>query len=151
MSEESPANAPAEQVAGFWRRTGAMVYDGLLLVAIWFTITGLAVSVNAGRAVEGPGLQMLLAATAFLFFGWFWTHHGRTLGMQAWRLRVRGRNGMQLTWRDAGVRFLAACVTLPLFGVGHLWMLFDAQSRSLPDIWSRSRVTYLPKPQPPAT
>jgi uncharacterized RDD family membrane protein YckC len=137
--------APVARPAGFWRRTGALVYDTLLLLGIWFTTAGIAVTVNGGAAVQGVWFSALLLGVAFAFFGWFWTRHGRTLGMQAWHLHLRRADGAALDWPAAARRFAAACCTLPLAGLGHLWMLLDARHRTLPDILSRTCVLHVPK------
>ena len=85
------------------RRLGAMVYDGLLLVALWFVATAIWLPFTGGEAIPYPGLlRVWLLAVSFVFFGWFWTHGGQTLGLRAWRLRVERADGAPLTWRLFG-------------------------------------------------
>ncbi|MDX5378684.1 MAG: RDD family protein, partial [Halomonas sp.] len=70
---------------------------------------------------------------------------GMTLGMQAWRLRVQTRSGNAITLRQSLVRYLVAWLSLAAFGLGYLWVLFDTERRSWPDIASDTRVVVLPK------
>ena len=75
--------------ASLARRLGAMLYDALLVLAIWFITVMVLVTVNGG-AVGGLGLQVLLFLEAFLFFAYFWRTDGQTVGMMAWA-PARGR------------------------------------------------------------
>jgi len=53
----------------------------------------------------------------FVFFAWFWTHGGQTLGMRAWRLRILQRDGQPLNWRLALFRYV---ISLPMWG----WLFY---------------------------
>jgi len=143
--------------AGLARRLGAMLYDGFLVAAIWLLVAGLhllagryLLGISAEQVGASPfwalSLQLLLLASAFAFFAFFWTRGGVTLGMQAWRLRVQTLDGDSISLAQAAVRFLAACLSIAVFGLGYLWILFDAERRSWPDIVSGTRVVVLPKP-----
>lgn len=142
--------------AGLGRRLGAMLYDGLLVLAIWIVMSSvhlavvrLLLEVPAEEVGAGLGqvitLRLLMAISAFAFFAFFWTRGGMTLGMQAWRLRVQTRDGCSITGLQALQRFLVAGISLAAFGLGYLWILVDAEKRSWPDIASGSRVVVLPK------
>lgn len=142
--------------AGLGRRLGAMLYDGLLVLAIWIVMASahlavvrLVLEVPAEQVGTGLAqvlsLRLLLAVGAFAFFAFFWTRGGMTLGMQAWRLRVQTLDGCSITALQALQRFLVAGISLAAFGLGYLWILVDAEKRSWPDIASRTRVVVLPK------
>ncbi|MFG6157777.1 RDD family protein [Halomonas sp. 1390] len=142
--------------AGLGRRLGAMLYDGLLVLAIWIVIAALhlavvrlVLGVPAEQVGVGPvqvlSLRLLMALGAFVFFAFFWTRGGMTLGMQAWRLRVQTLDGASITAFQALQRFLVATISLAAFGLGYLWILFDGERRSWPDIVSNTRVVVLPK------
>ncbi|MCE8017864.1 RDD family protein [Halomonas sp. MCCC 1A17488] len=142
--------------AGLGRRLGAMLYDALLVVAVWILIGVLHVvfvrqvlglgaeEVGAGIA-QRLSLQLLLVMGAFLFFAFSWMRGGMTLGMQAWRLRVQTRSGHSITLRQSLVRYLVAWLSLAAFGLGYLWVLFDTERRSWSDIASGTRVVVLPR------
>ena len=70
---------------------------------------------------------------SYVYLGWCWTRSGQTLGMRAWRMRVRTRAGARLGWRHALARFAAGLVSIGAAGVGLLWVAFDRDRLSLHD------------------
>ncbi|GAA0795184.1 RDD family protein [Marinobacterium sediminicola] len=141
--------------ASFIKRLMAMVYDSLLLLALWMVIGAVSVGINGGEAISIESssrttvalFNSALFCATFLFFGFFWTRNGQTLGMLAWRLRVQTMAGGRLSWGQALMRFLLAIPSLGLFGIGFLWMLLTDERLSLHDRWSGSCVVQLPKPE----
>ncbi|PAU75115.1 RDD family protein [Halomonas salipaludis] len=133
--------------AGLGRRLGAMLYDSFLVMAIWVLLAFIAVALNQGEANESPLFHSLLFVTTFAFFAFCWMRAGMTLGMQAWRLRVQTPDGASITLVQSLIRFLVACLSLALLGLGYWWVLFDGQRRSWPDIASGTEVVVLPKPE----
>ena len=131
-------NAHAAEAAarpGLLRRLAALVYDALLLFAVLFAATVPAVIVTGGEAVgpNHPAFTAWLLAVSYLYFGWCWTRSGQTLGMRAWRMRVRTREGEPLGWGRSLVRFTAAMVSIGAAGIGLLWVAFDRERLSLHD------------------
>ena len=120
----------------------AMVYDTLIVLAIWMLIGGIAVALNQGEAIDSPlglaTLKSLLLITTFLFFGFFWTRSGQTLGMMAWRLRAQSETGFSLSWTQAMVRFFAAMLSIALFGLGYWITFFSDQKVTWHERWSNS-------------
>ncbi|WP_409523425.1 RDD family protein [Nitrincola sp. MINF-07-Sa-05] len=131
--------------AGLVRRLLAMFYDLLLIISIWMLIGFIAVAINDGQAVEGPIMKATLFSTTFLFFGFFWTRNGQTLGMQAWRLRVQTMDGRRLSWWQALLRYMLAIPSLLVFGLGYFWMLFGDERLTWHDRLSDTCVVLLPK------
>jgi uncharacterized RDD family membrane protein YckC len=123
------------------RRLGAMLYDTLLLFAIEMVATlpfmPLVYGEKKALVVEDVGWYayvyrawLLMAIVAF--FGFFWTRKGRTLGMQAWKLRIVTSTGAWPTWRQVIARLLWACVPwLP----GVMTLAF-AESLQLSHTWT---------------
>ena len=155
--------------AGLFRRLAVLVYDALMLLAVLFLATALALPLTQGEAVDPqhPLFQLYLLAAAFLYFGWFWTHGGQTVAMRAWRLRLRDAAGGPVGWGLALTRF--AAVLLPVapallwlrsgpevgYGVmsavvlgcwlcGFLWIAVDREDRAWHDIVSKTRITLEP-------
>ncbi|HTQ98891.1 MAG TPA: RDD family protein [Candidatus Acidoferrum sp.] len=148
---------PATEIAALWRRCGAIVYDSVVLIAIWMLSTFL---VTAAFGIDNfhrenysanfllayrTAMLLALLASAWLFFGWFWTFSGQTLGMQAWKIRVQNRDGSAISWRQASLRYATAPFALALLGIGYLWMLGDGERRTWPDIASGSTVVTIRK------
>jgi len=147
-----PTTDDAPEPAGLLRRLGAMLYDGLLLLALLMVATGLFLPFTGGEAIsprDDPALEFVYRAVLLMltvgFFGIFWTRRGQTLGMASWRVRVEREDGALPGWGDA-LRRLAASVLswLPL-GLGFLWILVDPQRRAWHDRLSRTRVVVVPK------
>lgn len=138
--------------AGLLRRLGAVLYDGLLLVAVLMVTTALFLPFTGGRALdphERPVLEWIYRATLLLvtvaFFGVFWTRRGQTLGMASWRLRIEREDGGTLTWGDTVRRLAAALLSWLPFGLGYLWILIDPQRRAWHDRLSGTRILVMPR------
>lgn len=133
--------------AGVFRRFGAMLYDGLLIVALIFVLTALFLPFTGGEAILASRTPVLAAiyniarlALFIGFFGLFWTRRGQTLGMAAWRTRIVRTDGLPLTWADVLKRLGAATVALLPFGLGYFWLWFDRDGLTWHDRWTRTRV-----------
>ncbi|HIG90979.1 MAG TPA: RDD family protein [Methylococcaceae bacterium] len=127
-----PINTPCHP--GFWRRLFAIFYDTFLLAALLFISTALALPLNAGEAFAADPLYLgYLIGVCFLFFGWFWTHGGQTLGLRAWKIQILTATKQPLSWKDALSRFIWATLSWGLFGLGFIWILFDKEKKSLHD------------------
>ena len=127
--------AGVPQRPGLRRRFSALVYDALLLFALLFAATVPVLFVTGGQAVgpNEPAYTAWLLAVSYAYLGWCWTRSGQTLGMRAWRIRVRTRNGARLGWRHALARFAAGLVSIGCAGAGLLWAAFDRDGLSLHD------------------
>ena len=120
----------------------AVCYDALLLLAVWFLATALVLPFNAGQAFSSDQYfyPIYLVTIAFVFYAWFWTHGGQTLGLRAWKIKVCSRNGGPVGWRQAAVRFTAAALSWTCFGLGFLWCLFDKNRLCWHDYLSNTRL-----------
>lgn len=129
-----------------------MLYDGLLLAALWFSISALLLAASGGRLADPDrpwwllyALRISLILITFLFFAGFWTHGGQTLGMRAWRLKLESVRGGPVSWKQAVGRFAAAIPSIGAAGLGFLWMLFDREHCALHDRLSGTRLVLLAK------
>jgi uncharacterized RDD family membrane protein YckC len=169
-------------MAGVGRRFGAMLYDTLPVLALLiigtfpflpFIDNKVLVPREVGALAYVYWVEQL--AIACMFFAYFWTRRGQTIGMLAWRLRIQRVDGSLLRWADAfkrqavviallapcmlgywliwgqwsdlGARKLAIYASLAPFVGGYLWMWFDPRKLALPDRLSGTRVIVLPKKQ----
>jgi uncharacterized RDD family membrane protein YckC len=119
---------------GLFRRLSAIFYDCWLIVGLWFLGGTADFAIQSALGVADTPyrlpLQLYLVLSTFVFFGWFWTHGGQTLGMRAWRLKLLDDSGNPVTWRRSALRFAAACLSAGALGLGYLWVLFDRDRRS---------------------
>jgi len=155
MTQQTPAinNTPAP----LWRILAAMAYDSILVIAIWMVVTFIILSffgVENARTLEGEAVVLdptyknitftAMIVSAWAFYGWFWTHSGQTLGMQAWRIRVVSKQGQPITVAQSVVRFGAAMVSWLLLGIGYWMMLFNSEKETLHDKVSNTRLVSVP-------
>jgi len=129
--------------ASLFKRLAVIGYDGLLLIAILFIATALTLIINNGEAITSehayfPFLVIYWFIISFIFYGWFWTHGGQTLGMKTWNLQLISTDNKKITWKQAFVRFCCAILSTIFFGLGFLWSLFNEKKSTLHDIFSNT-------------
>jgi uncharacterized RDD family membrane protein YckC len=149
---------PSLPVAPLWRRLAAIIYDAILMIAIWFVTTmvymlikGLIIGSDAMREIAEAKmptsdtlLTLSLLFVTFLFFAYFWQKLGQTLGMQVWRIRIQTHDGKGINWRQSTLRFLGAAISFTLLGIGYLSVIWDREKMAWHDKLSGSRVVYVP-------
>lgn len=128
------------------KRLGALLYDFMLIVALWMVIGAIAVAANDGEAVTGPLFSSFLFIATFAFFSFFWVRTGQTLGMLAWRLRVQTPEGEHISLVQALIRFLVAGISIAVGFVGFIWMFINREKMAWHDLASKTCVVELPKP-----
>ena len=134
-SGEPGASAPLRY------RFAAILYDALIVLAIWvFTIVALVTLI--GDAVTGAWVQSLLFLELYAFLAFSWCLRGQTLGMLAWRLRVRSEG--RFTPTQALGRFIGGLASFATLGLGFFWMWFDDDRMTWSDRLSRSVVVRTP-------
>ena len=107
-----------------------MLYDLLLLCAVWWCIGLLAVGMAGGQEIRAPHnrwLTLALAAASYFYFVIPWVRGGQTLGMKTWRVVVQMRSGEQPGWEIASLRFAAAVLSATALGAGFLWSIIDPE------------------------
>ena len=105
--------------ATVFRRLAALVYDGLLLLAVLFLGTLVLLPFTGGESItpqdSGAWAYAYRGWVALLtlgFFGVSWTRRGQTLGMMSWKIRLLKDNGGLPGWKDAGIRLLSGAILL---------------------------------------
>lgn len=138
--------------AGLARRLAAILYDALLVFGILFVLSIpilIAVEKLSGAQLHDhplyPAYIGLMYVVAFVYFGWFWTKTGQTLGMKAWRVRITDRNAGNITWFQAAMRFIGALISWIPLGAGFLWSLTNRDKTSWHDTLSGSQLVLTPK------
>ena len=135
---------------GLLRRLGAMLYDGLLALALLFLGTLPFIGVRDGASVT-PGdtlYQLFMLLILLIFYVGFWAGYGRTLGMQSWRLKIETENGDKPGYLQASGRFFAAILSWLPAGLGFWWQLWDKDGLTWHDRLSGTRLTFYPKEIP---
>jgi uncharacterized RDD family membrane protein YckC len=133
---------------GLLRRISAMLYDGLLILALMFLTTLPFIAARSGGPVETNDnllYQVILAVVVFSFFVGFWTRSGRTLGMQSWRLQLVDSDGGRPSFGAAAIRFFAALLSWLPLGLGFLWQLWDGDQLTWHDRISKTHIVHYPQ------
>ena len=110
------------------KRLLAAFYDTFLVLATLFIATALTLPFTKGEvaATNRIYMSLYLLGVAYLFYAWFWTHGGQTLGMRAWKQQLISLNGNTVSWQQAFIRFITALPAWGLFIVGLiLWIKSD--------------------------
>jgi uncharacterized RDD family membrane protein YckC len=133
--------------ASLGRRFGAIIYDSLLLLALMFLGTLPFVAIRGGEPVD-PGdifYRLTLLLIAYFFFTGYWSIHGQTLGMQAWRLQLETLDGGKPGFAAVTLRFFAAIISWLPAGLGFWWQLWDKDGLAWHDRWSGTCLRHCPK------
>jgi uncharacterized RDD family membrane protein YckC len=121
-----------------------MVYDAMIVLALWLVTLFIGVAVHNG-AVVGPLVQTILFVELFVFFTYFWVWRGQTVGMLAWGLRIETRSGEPMRLNHALLRFIGALLSFVCLGLGYLWILVDPDRRAWPDMLSKTFIVHWPR------
>jgi len=129
---------------GLFKRLAIITYDALLLIAVLFLATLVLLPFQAGNIFEPNSWQfsLYLLFVSFLFYSWFWTRGGQTLGLLSWKLRVVNKEGNSISWQQAAIRFSVAVLSWGVCGLGFLWVLFNKQRLTWHDIASKSHLAW---------
>ena len=156
------------------KRALAIIYDGLICIAVLLVATWIYTMIagwvtgweryekmaEAGQLSGDPGLTFVLFLVLYLFFAYFWTRIGQTLGMQVWRVRIENLDGTSVSWTQALLRYCTAAavvflamlagyylgpVTLLLSIPAIIALFWPINGLSVTDRFSNSVVVALPR------
>ena len=143
------------QNPGFFRRLAAMFYDWVLLVAVILvavTVFTMTTDLIFGKNTSNDILQVPLAKLFYqlylgtisgLFYAWFWTHGGQTLGMKVWKLKIVDSTHNSISLKQALIRLFYIVLSCIPFGLGFFWMLFNKQKLTLYDSLSKTQLVII--------
>ncbi|HEX5792633.1 MAG TPA: RDD family protein [Rheinheimera sp.] len=152
------ADAPR---AGLIRRLAAILYDWLILAALWMAAMMLALLlvtllnsigiISLANYTDHADFiaqhkiwfQLYSVMWFFWFYLYFWCRGGQTLGMRAWRLLLIQQNGQAISFKQSLLRAVTA-----LLGLGNLWLwLRWGKGLALQDQLSGTQMIVLSKEQ----
>lgn len=142
------------QSAPVWRRLAALVYDSFILLAISFIYGAAITAISAANHQPETDYQPMFNGVLFplgwcaalvLFYCWFWSKSGQTLGMKTWKIKlVQKQNALNPKWSQCLLRCLLTPPLVLGFGVGY-WYAYSNQAReSLQDRLTKTRVIFIP-------
>jgi uncharacterized RDD family membrane protein YckC len=119
--------------AGFWIRVGAALLDFVILVVP----LGIAGGFN-----DGPALPFVVLAA---YHATMWKLKGTTIGGVICGLKVVRLDDRPLDWGVTIARALSAFLSLFLFGLGFIWVVFDDEKQSWHDKVAGTTIVKVPK------
>ncbi len=147
----SPASDTDLTPARLWRQLAAIVYDGLLVLALMMVLTGLVFAARGGNDFNPASIwyRLALVVTVWAYYVWSWTHGGQTVGMRAWRIALSDNRGDPVNLVRASLRFVAAWISALPAGLGYLSSLVDPAGKTWHDRLSGTRLEHRPKSAQP--
>ena len=136
--------------AGIVSRTVAIAADAVLLavcsVGTLFVIQAVLAMIEGvpfGDISIEPewGIAIVVGQSA-IYFTAAWAVFGRTCGEALVGLRLVKRNGGDVGWGQAFVRFVVSPLAYAFCGLGWIWIVVDNRRRAWPDIIARTVVVY---------
>ena len=165
MPRRFPQDPINQQPAPLTRRLAAMLYDGMICIALLIVVAGVYTMIHQALIDTGllafdryadimereeighdPILFIVLFGSVWWFFGYFWRRNGQTLGMQVWLIRVQNDDGTAISWSQAFMRMLLGLLSWATLGLGYLWVLWSRNGQAWTDRWSDSVTVRVPKP-----
>ena len=118
--------------AGFWRRFGAVLIDGIMLGLI----TGILIELTKGG---GYALGFIVAVAYYTYFEG--GPRGQTLGKRALGIRVIDFDtGASIGYSRAAIRYVTSILSALIIYIGYLWMLWDREKQCWHDKTANSVV-----------
>ena len=120
------------------KRIAASIYDLFLLLGVWFAVGSFAVWINGG-IIEAKWIgPFLVLVSTWIFYGYFWTHGGKTLGMAVWKFEIYSIDENKINFQKVSIRFFSNVITVLLGGTPLILMYFSKNNLSLSDYLSKT-------------
>lgn len=123
-----------------------MLYDGLVIVALWMLAT-LPLVIALDHEIHSGALwfQAWLLIVAFVYLHLSWRLAGQTLGMRAWRVWLVAADGGATTTRQHVARFAGTLASLATLGLGICWAVGRSDRKGWPELFSATRLEHRPR------
>ena len=125
------------------KRIAATIYDLFLLLGVWFLVGSIALGVKYLLVGEvsslNPNFGMTLVIfSTWIFYGYFWTHGGKTLGMAVWKFEIYSLDNKKINLKKISIRFFINLITFFLGGLPLIFIYFSKRNLSLSDLLSQT-------------
>ena len=129
--------------AGFFSRFFALVLDSFaiafvswLIILVWTLFAAGAANTESGaldvlQGLVGVAACFTILLLQFLYYGYFWSKSGQSLGMKLLNIKVVMRDGASLSFARGGLRgSIGYWVSGFFFSLGFIWAAFDANGEA---------------------
>jgi uncharacterized RDD family membrane protein YckC len=135
--------------AGFASRFIAFIFDSIVSIGVFMlTLSAIsfAASVLTGSSIRysraNTWVVLAFFAWEFLYYAYYWTSSGKTLGMVLLGVQVVGQDGSSVGTKRGLIRTLAFPLSFLTLGIGFLGILFGRDRRALHDVIAGTAVVY---------
>ena len=138
---------------GPFLRIIASVYDFFLMLGVWMLVGSIGLLINnlgfsSIYDVEkfNPFLGLILViASGWAFFAFFWMKGGQTLGMQAWGFKIVNTDPVNnyITLGQTLLRYITNLGMLLLLGMPLFLIYADSKKLAVNDIFSKTKLIKL--------
>jgi uncharacterized RDD family membrane protein YckC len=137
----APTYPPAVQYAGFWRRLGAAIIDGLIVGAVTLVIyLVLIVGGISTGGIVGFFIGYFIAYALAIILGWLYyalmesSSKQATLGKMALGIIVTDSQGQRVSFGRATGRHFGKIISGIILYIGYIMIAFTAKKQGLHDI-----------------
>jgi uncharacterized RDD family membrane protein YckC len=123
------------------RLFAAIIYELLLLIALWMPCTWIFVRLfgQATPPYKIFYLRLFLWFISGAYFVWCWSKTGQTLATQTWKIKLVNQQGLTLSIKQALIRYVLASASILALGLGFIWILVDKDRLFLHDRLLKTR------------
>ncbi len=129
--------------AGFWKRVGAVLIDGIVLMIVG-NIINMLLPGQAGGSLAGvattvktssPSASLIIFVLNWLYFSYFESSDKQaTPGKMALGIIVADTNGKRLSFLHATGRWAAKFLSMITLGIGYVMAAFTQKKQALHDM-----------------
>lgn len=132
---------PPVNPCGITRRLAALLYDALLILALWMIGT-LPLVITAGSDIASGNwmFRIYLVALALGYLHLSWSRSGQTLGMRAWRIQLRAARRSPASPISSVLRLGVGLISMAALGLGFFSARFRADRATWHDRASGTRL-----------
>lgn len=122
--------------AGFWARTKASFIDGLIVLPIFFILTGWYMSPEQtvqntiSLEIEGLIATFLMIAYEVIMYT---EYDGQTVGKRVTGIKVVMEDGSKITYGKALLRTAGGYTSFAILMLGYLWVIWDSKKQAWHD------------------
>ena len=109
----------------------------LVILAAFLIVAGIFAAIGVDFLAATSVIAAILGffVVYFVYFPYFWTKDGQTLGMRPFKLRVvMDKDGGKVTMGPAILRLVGYWIDQIIFYLGYIWVLIDNRRRGWHDL-----------------
>ena len=134
-------SSPPGSPCGIARRLAALLYDALLILALWMIGTlPLVIATGSDIATGNWAFRIYLVALALGYLHLSWSRSGQTLGMRAWRIQLRAARRSPASPISSMLRLGVGLISMAALGLGFISARFRTDRATWHDRASGTRL-----------